>query len=194
MQRVRHDIHSLSSRDLIGQQPLMRATSRSESSSVWRQSDTHQSPRERSSDYNSDRQPCHVAPSTPSSPDTRTRIRIRSLRVRAPLDSVDGFSPWRLVQRFKLDGGETSGAEGPAFVLRHRTSNLIEHTTDGAPTNPTSPREKADTPTSDPALIGQLIVDPSLPKPPACDSVYLHVSSDWRFLPSLVSMNFSSTN
>lgn len=54
----------------------------------------------------------------------------------------------RPVQRLKLDGGETSGAEGPAFVLRHRTSNLIEHTTDSPPTNPMSPREKGDTSTS----------------------------------------------
>ncbi|KAG7222191.1 hypothetical protein INR49_016589 [Caranx melampygus] len=52
------------------------------------------------------------------------------------------------VQHLKLDGGETSGAEGPAFVLRHRTSNLIEHTTDSTPTDPMSPREKGDTSTS----------------------------------------------
>lgn len=55
---------------------------------------------------------------------------------------------WGLVQRFKLDGGETCGPEGPAFVLRHRTSNLLEHTSDSAPTDPMSPREKEDTPTS----------------------------------------------
>lgn len=39
---------------------------------------------------------------------------------------------------FKLDEGETSGAEGPAFVLRHR--NLNSHTTD-----PMSPRETPNT-------------------------------------------------
>ncbi|CAB1419035.1 unnamed protein product [Pleuronectes platessa] len=57
-------------------------------------------------------------------------------------------SYWGLVQRLKLDGGETSGAEGPAFVLRHRTSNLVQHTTDTTPTDPVSPRVKEDTPTS----------------------------------------------
>lgn len=56
---------------------------------------------------------------------------------------------WRPVQHFKLDGGEKSGAEGPTFVLRHRTSNLIaQHTTESTPTGPMSPREKADLPTS----------------------------------------------
>lgn len=39
---------------------------------------------------------------------------------------------------FKLDEGETSGAEGPAFVLRHR--NLNSHTAD-----PMSPRETPNT-------------------------------------------------
>ncbi|KAF3859156.1 hypothetical protein F7725_021555 [Dissostichus mawsoni] len=47
--------------------------------------------------------------------------------------------------RVKLDGGETSGAEGPAegpaFVLRHRNLNAVEQTTDGT-------REKADTPST----------------------------------------------
>lgn len=56
---------------------------------------------------------------------------------------------WRSVQRFKLDGGETSGAEGPAFVLRHRTSNLTaQHTAECTPADPMSPREEGDSPTS----------------------------------------------
>ncbi|KAJ3612489.1 hypothetical protein NHX12_020764 [Muraenolepis orangiensis] len=49
----------------------------------------------------------------------------------------------------KLDGGAASGDEGPAFVLRHRTSNPAERTTNGVPTDPMSPRQDAeDTPTS----------------------------------------------
>ncbi|KAG7258331.1 hypothetical protein CRUP_023666, partial [Coryphaenoides rupestris] len=49
---------------------------------------------------------------------------------------------------YKLDGGEASGGEGPAFVLRHRTSNLAERTTNGAHTDPVSLRAAEDTPTS----------------------------------------------
>lgn len=59
-----------------------------------------------------------------------------------------GWLQWRQVQRPKLDGGETSGADGPSFVLRHRNSTLGGHTTDSRPTDPMSPREKANTPTS----------------------------------------------
>ncbi|XP_076016185.1 adiponectin receptor protein 2-like [Genypterus blacodes] len=52
------------------------------------------------------------------------------------------------VQRLKLDGGEASGAEGSAFVLRHRTSHLLEQTAEKTQTDPVSPREKGDTSTS----------------------------------------------
>lgn len=55
------------------------------------------------------------------------------------------------VQLFKLDGGETRGAEGPAFVLRHRTLNLTEHTTESTPTDPMSMQGKGDTPNSGPS-------------------------------------------
>ncbi|XP_051911983.1 adiponectin receptor protein 2 [Hippocampus zosterae] len=37
---------------------------------------------------------------------------------------------------FKLDEGEASGPDGPAFVLRHRTSSHAQHTADSAPTEP----------------------------------------------------------
>ncbi|CAL8277072.1 unnamed protein product [Gadus morhua 'NCC'] len=49
---------------------------------------------------------------------------------------------------YKLDGGEVTEGEGPAFVLRHRTSTLAERTTNDAPTDPMSPRDAEDTPTS----------------------------------------------
>ncbi|XP_062339618.1 adiponectin receptor protein 2 [Osmerus eperlanus] len=54
------------------------------------------------------------------------------------------------VQQFKLDGGELRGAEGPAFVLRHRgvvvaTDAGTTATTHARTTNPTSPREHDDT-------------------------------------------------
>ncbi|KAM3588128.1 uncharacterized protein V6R79_022069 [Siganus canaliculatus] len=63
------------------------------------------------------------------------------------------FSVQRSVRPFKLDGGETSAAEGPAFVLRHRTSNLIDRRpADGVqPEDHTSPREKGETSTSGPS-------------------------------------------
>lgn len=59
------------------------------------------------------------------------------------------------VQLFKLDGGESQGPEGPAFVLRHRTLNVAEQRTAESQTataaDPMSPQSKSDAPTSGPS-------------------------------------------
>lgn len=72
----------------------------------------------------------------------------RPSSVQSPALSVGGDP----VQLFKLDGGETRGPEGPAFVLRHRTLNVAEqHTAESAAADPMSPQSKGDAPTSGPS-------------------------------------------
>lgn len=73
----------------------------------------------------------------------------RASSVQSPALSVGGDP----VQLFKLDGGETRGPEGPAFVLRHRTLNVAEQRTaeSAAAADPMSPQSKCDTPTSGPS-------------------------------------------
>lgn len=73
--------------------------------------------------------------------------------VAAPL-SLLSSSSWdpscfqikKAVQPLKLDEEETVRAgrpdEGPAFVLRHRNSNLTENATNCSPAGPMSPQEK----------------------------------------------------
>lgn len=66
-----------------------------------------------------------------------------------PIKSWLAFGFWcEAVRQYKLDGGETSGADGPTFVLRHRTSNVIEASTNCTSSHPMSPRDKEETPTS----------------------------------------------
>lgn len=57
------------------------------------------------------------------------------------------------VQLFKLDGGESQGPSGPAFVLRHRTLNVAEQRTgeSEAVAAPMRPQSKGDAPTSGPS-------------------------------------------